>query len=365
MPQTAPSEKAGKPSSSPLVPPEERFWQRYSPHAELPLSSAGSLVLHVLAFGLLGLMAWLGAALFRHTTRSLPVEGVRLSGGGGNPRGQGDSANTGAPIEAGAPSPEAAPEKNPAEEPSPPKIEVNPNALQKPQFDEPPGRQIQQTEESNRAFVRLSQRAGRIQLPGSPPSGYGKGGTGSGGGSGSGQGSGVGSGRGEGMANLTQREKRQLRWTMGFNTIDMADYVAQLRGLGAVLAIPVQEHGDDYDYRIVRNLSVGHAKLIKEDIQKVQQEIRGMIRWYDNDPRNAAGILSVLGLPLPNIAREKLHFVACMPAALEQKLSRLELDYLAKHYPGRSEDDIEATKFRIKVLRNGRYEPEVVELKLR
>src|SRR5438552_2825247 len=34
-------------------PPEERFWQRYSPHHELSLSGTASLVLHALVMGLL------------------------------------------------------------------------------------------------------------------------------------------------------------------------------------------------------------------------------------------------------------------------------------------------------------------------
>src|SRR5437763_15439979 len=50
-----------KPSRSgrpPLVPPEEQFWQRYSPHHEFPLSTTTSVVLHALIFGLLVLLAY-------------------------------------------------------------------------------------------------------------------------------------------------------------------------------------------------------------------------------------------------------------------------------------------------------------------
>ena len=92
MAQTAPpTDRTRNSATRPdLVPPDERFWQRYSPHAEFPLSGAGSLAIHILVFGLLGLLAWLGAVLFSHSSRSLPVEAVRLDlgGGGGNPRGQ-------------------------------------------------------------------------------------------------------------------------------------------------------------------------------------------------------------------------------------------------------------------------------------
>ena len=61
----------------PPQPPEERFWQRYSPHHELPLSGAGSFALHLVVLGVLLLFLvgiipnWLGTA--KH---ALPVEAV-------------------------------------------------------------------------------------------------------------------------------------------------------------------------------------------------------------------------------------------------------------------------------------------------
>ncbi|HTU91232.1 MAG TPA: hypothetical protein VMF69_14225, partial [Gemmataceae bacterium] len=128
MSQSAPpSDKAGKPASNKLVSPDERFWQRYSPHAELPLSSAGSFVVHILAFGLLLLASFLGTLFFR-TNRSLPVEAVQLSGGGGNPHGRGEDRNTGAdPVEAANPSDQKQDtETNPPENAPKPELKVNP-----------------------------------------------------------------------------------------------------------------------------------------------------------------------------------------------------------------------------------------------
>ena len=40
-----------------LVPPEERFWKRYSPNHEFPLSSASSALMHLCALGILALGA--------------------------------------------------------------------------------------------------------------------------------------------------------------------------------------------------------------------------------------------------------------------------------------------------------------------
>lgn len=121
---TAAENSAASRVKQPLVPPDERFWQRYSPHGELPLSGAGSLALHLLVFGLMLLSAWLAYAVFSHTTRSLPVEAVRLDlgGGGGSRHGQGEGANRGnQPEEVGE-----AKTENPAANPNPVDTEKRP-----------------------------------------------------------------------------------------------------------------------------------------------------------------------------------------------------------------------------------------------
>src|SRR5690348_10778772 len=102
QPAPSPNQTDNRNAPANLTPPDEKFWQHYSPHHEFPLSSIGSFVIHLLLFGLLALVAWLGVMLFDHSSRSLPVEAVRLDlgGGGGNPRGQGEGANEGTPVEA-------------------------------------------------------------------------------------------------------------------------------------------------------------------------------------------------------------------------------------------------------------------------
>ncbi|HZV08049.1 MAG TPA: hypothetical protein VE999_23400 [Gemmataceae bacterium] len=352
---------------SQLVPPDEKFWQHYSPHGEFPLSSAGSLVVHLLIFGLLGLMAWLGVALFSHSSRSLPVEAVRLDlgGGGGNPRGEGDGPNTGAmPQEAGDAKNENATESVPTDPVTPPKLDVNPTPQVQPKFENDPGRVISTTEQASQTFASLRKTAGKAVSPNSKPPGYGKGGKGQGGGSGDGEGKGTGSGKGDGPGNLTKREKRQLRWTLLNDTYDFNDYVNQLQGLGAILAIPVRERGDDFDYVIVKNLSARPAKVSKGNIEDVRREVSSMIRWVNENPRDAAGIIHALGLPMPQVAQDKLHFFACLPEQLEQKLLQLEIAHLHKRYPNREEDDIKATTFHIIRRGGGKYEPVVKEMTL-
>jgi hypothetical protein len=371
MAQTLPSSDKmdNRTGSSNLVPPDERFWQHYSPHGEFPLSSVSSLVIHLLFFGLLALTAWLGVVLFSHSSRSLPVEAVRLDlgGGGGNPHGRGDAPNTGAaPKEVGSQQSNNATE-NPQQEEIPPKdIKVDTNPKVKPNFEDPSKRTILLPDaQTGKTFSRLRDQAARIQQPGSKPSGYGKGGIGSSGGSGSGQGTGTGSGHGEGPGNLTQREKRQHRWHLFTKTHGDTDYANQLQGLGAVLAIPVAERGDDFDYVIVRDLSARPVKFSRLDTENGQRELSSMMRWLNDAPQQAAGVISALGIPKPKIAPEKIHFFAALPEKFERKLLDVEMAYLHKRHPNLNEEDIEDTEFDIIRSRDGKYEPVVRKQRVR
>jgi hypothetical protein len=354
MAQTAPPS-----ANQPLTPPDERFWQRYSPHSEFPLSGAASFGLHLLVFGLLALLAWFGAMLFGHASRSLPVEAVRLEtgGGGGNPHGRGDGPGVGkAPEEAG--SAEEAPDNpTPNETVKRPDLKLDAGARTPLKFDREATRYIQQTDsDSARAFERLKDVTSKIRVPDGKAAGHGRGGTGSGGGSGDGTGTGTGNGRGEGAGKLTQREKRMLRWSMLFNTNSAPDYLSQLQGLGAILAIPVREDASGIDYRLIRDLSARPAKLLNEDVKQIQR-----IYWIDDKPQSVMDVMAVLQVPL---ARPPSHFVAFMPDELEAQLLKLELAYFEKKHKGRGEDDILSTKFRINRTARG-YVPEVIAQKVK
>jgi hypothetical protein len=69
--------------------------------------------------------------------------------------------------------------------------------------------------------------------------------------------------------------------------------------------------------------------------------------------------MAVLGLRV-----HPSHFVAFMPKELEDKLYDLEKVFLEKHHKGHSEDDILETRFKINV-RRGKYEPQVIDLKVK
>src|SRR5690242_12037927 len=78
------------------APPNERFWKKYSPHYELPISSATSVVMHALVLTLLVLGGVIAAKLGLGGDHTLPpAEPIIISGGGGNKLGQGTGPNTG------------------------------------------------------------------------------------------------------------------------------------------------------------------------------------------------------------------------------------------------------------------------------
>src|SRR5438128_557310 len=76
--------------SQPLIPPEEKFWQRYSPHNEAPLSGVTSTVIHVLAIGLLLLIVYAHSLMkIDDASRPLPVDVMKFGAGKGDRPGAG------------------------------------------------------------------------------------------------------------------------------------------------------------------------------------------------------------------------------------------------------------------------------------
>src|SRR5437764_7183293 len=83
-------------ASRPLIPPEEKFWQRYSPHNEAPLSGVTSTVIHVLVIGLLLLIVYVhGMMKLDDTARPLPVDVMKLGTAKGSQPDAGGEGNGG------------------------------------------------------------------------------------------------------------------------------------------------------------------------------------------------------------------------------------------------------------------------------
>jgi len=358
MATTAPVSPDNAPHPPEPEVPEERFWQHYSPHGELPLSGAGSLALHLLIIGMMLFWAYYLALFFVRPPAALPVEPVRLElgGGGGSTRGSGSGEGRDQREEAGATQgkdeagegSQPTPDVSVAERPP-----LNPSERQKLdlKFDKSDASFLTQGTDQMKVFSRLDDSLRSKLREGMQPRArarsHGGGGTGSGGGTGGGKGTGTGDASGPGKATLSQREKRMLRWSMKFNTQNGQQYVDQLRALGAILAIPVQE-GAVRKYQIVRDLRAP-AQLLPEDISKINR-----IYWVDDNPRSVNDVMQALGVPL-----HPSHFVAFMPEELETKLFQMEKDYIQQHFPGLREDQIHETRFQV-VGGAGSYQPQII-----
>jgi hypothetical protein len=133
-----------------------------------------------------------------------------------------------------------------------------------------------------------------------------------------------------------------LRWRLLLNTNNGPDYLRQLRGLGAILAVPVREK-PDVEYQVVRDLR-RPARLLAEDVNKIQR-----IHWVDDNPESVRDLLATLGL---NVRAS--HFKAFFPEELERQLFELE----KKAAGGRAEDEIYETRFRLREV-GSRFVPEV------
>jgi hypothetical protein len=341
--------------------PDEKFWIRYSPHHEAPLSSVSSLGIHVLIVALLligGYYISKSANAKDMPPRvdvvdvdrlpSISDDGVTVpnrGGGGGGVTGQGNNPASDTREDVG-PAEKRSDSERPPETSRPDLAKTDTTTassnIQVPSFDKDPAIRnlLDQANETAAKVTRLNENL-QDQLRRGVRSGKGEGGTGSGGGKGSGQGEGVGGGHGPGQG-LTAREKRVLRWAMVFSTYNGQDYAKQLKSLGAYLAIP--DHQDPSRFLVIRDLSTRPAHMQHEDVSQIKR-----IFWIDDKPQSVHSLATALGLrPIPP------RIVAFFPEELEKKLLRLELSF-----GGRREEDIRETRFEIVLVRPGHYEPRV------
>jgi hypothetical protein len=349
--------QGSKPTSPALrVPPEEKYWKKYSPHGEAPLSLAGSIALHLLCGGLI-LFLGLYAASWFSSRRQMPVEPIRLDLGGGGGKKSGVGGGKG--VGEGGPREDTGREEEPlpGQDDVPPLPKLSPieaRAIEE-KFDPDTARIIMESKsESARAFAKLDEDLRkRIRPTGDGPvAGAGKGGSGSGGGKGTGDGTGEGSGKGVGKAKLNAREKRMLRWHMRFTARTGAEYLAQLRSLGAILAFPTGE-----GYMVVRDLRPGGRGKV-EDISSIQR-----IYWIDDKPFSVRDILAVLGMPAEPLPPK---FIAFMPEELEKKLFDMEKRYVTGTLRLKwDEDRIDETNFRAVPDGRGGFRPELVSVSMK
>jgi hypothetical protein len=342
MSASTPAKKSDKSKKTgPAGLPDERVWIKYSPHNELPISVSSSLFIHVVVLGVIGLiLAGFLGRLFGPPDHQ-PEVFAAAEGGGGGAGGDSDVTSPGsAPrevIEKAPPADHTQPVE--PKELTPPTREAQPIVTETNDID----RLIDQMD-TPLAKSRLSQVAAEADKRLAAIAMASKGtGPGTGGGVGTGSGTGVGDGSGSGSGRIATREKRQNRWTLLFRTQNGGDYLRQLSGLGAVLAIA--DKGEDL--MVFRDLN---QRPVPGKVEPASN-LSNQIRWTDDRPDSVHSLAQTMGM---QTMPQYIH--AFFPTTLEEDLRKKEMT----HYKG-NEDDIIETLFRIEWT-NGRYEPVVVRI---
>lgn len=305
--------------------PAECFWHRYSRNYELPLSGIVSAMLHTgtLAALLLGVLSLFGD----QQNSAVSIDVVAINEGGGQ---EGHDTE---PLLGSHPSGEVTDVVAPRFEP--PNLT---DAAAKANVPMPSMPTLQLPDESGDLLVSKtpSRPLPRLAplLKGSPD-GTAKKGSGT-----------PGKGPGRGGRILTEREKRQYRWTMLFRTADARDYLRQLQALGAILGVQQK----DQNIALITDLSRRPVNL-----QRAEKH-PDRIFWMDDNPQSVAGMAAELRLQTV-----PWRIIAYFPESLENRLLAKELEYGRRH--GRkTESAIRETKFQI-TFRAGETRLEVVDQK--
>ncbi|HZU37947.1 MAG TPA: hypothetical protein VFA18_18650, partial [Gemmataceae bacterium] len=236
----------------PAGPPDERFWVRYSPNHEFPVSTLGSVMLHLLLYGA---AAFLISTVFwpKDSTNPVRIDVVQPGGGGGNLEGVGNGPGNGVLP------------KDRTEEATKNNIQTDTPLVKKDDIPLPTPKMNQpQIDLANARVVppdagdlikRMQALRKQIQdTKVGPVAGAGKGGPGSGGGKGRGTGTGTGDDKGPG-SKLTPIERRLLRRVIKYDVGDGNLYRQELAGLGIILATPETRRDGTRVYRFYRDLN--------------------------------------------------------------------------------------------------------------
>ena len=323
------------PPAPPMAPPDEEFWEKYSPHFEFPLSSIGSIALHVA-----GLMIFLGALymLSKMTltdTGPVPMREMMLASDGD---GSGDgSAGSGG----GTPKEDTTPFERPMDpvrnipenviedvrteikdfvpnipqDADAPKVEDLPNFKKFAEMNEDLRKKLLQGDNGNKGKGPEVGK-GSTEQPGAGPGGKG---------------------------DATDSKNRAVRWELLFKTESGKDYVTQLAAMKATLVIP--QPPDFKKSLAYKNLDQPRPAGEPFDIANVPG-----LYFVDDSKDSATKVAATLGLTF-----EPPLFVAFFPKDVEEELATKE-----RNYRGRKEDQIFSTKFKI-LIRDGKYTIQVMD----
>jgi len=321
MSTSAPESKSPPP---PLAAPSEEFWERYSPHHEFPLSSVGSIALHIGGLVLILLALWLLSRLAISDKTPVPMRVMKVSDDGEGPEGRGGGGGTNRkedvdPVRQNLPKdvPQAKIEEAvPELKKFFPNIPTNQQGLRPQDLPSVP------------KFAGLDPDLQRKLLEGM----NGKKGSGAGDGSGGPGPEGPGGGN---SPDPSSSASRAIRWELNFRTQSGEDYLAQLRAMKATLLIP---QPPDWKTHKSYRLADGDLRGEEFDIAKLPG-----LHFIDDDAGSASRLARSMGL---NFSPPK--FLAFFPKDIEEELATRE-----REFRGRKESEIFSTTFKI-LIRDGR-----------
>jgi len=295
--------------------PWRRFFRRYSPHGELPWSSATSLIMH--AFFLVVVVV-VAVPLMRSDPTPPAVDVLYVSTDETAAPDEGDGLPSDATLEGRA---EESPEDMPDELPVSDVAEI-PAADPEQIVIDPVDQGTELREETSKAQAALDRLArARQQLADNLNRGKA---TGSGGGGGGGP-----AGRGA----------RVARWILHFNSRSAKHYLAQLDGLGAVVAFPVE--AEQWRY---------YSDIASTDFKTEVRDLSGETRlyWVDGKPESINGVAQHFGIaPSP-------YMIVFLPLDMEERLLEMELAYRNLR-----EEEILKTEFEV-THRGGNYDVKIM-----
>lgn len=370
------------PAEKPLLPPDERFWKRYSSHFELPLAGATSIFLHGLVVGVLALGGL--AFVFRGSVEASrpPEMDVMVVDGGigiGGPEG-GDAGLPGLPGEPGKtdmPGPSGDPGPADGDEPAEPDPfpelpQLSASALDLPAIDntsDPAAdlrKQLQKigadADKSSqpKAKPKTKAKAAGLAKGGISTKGKGPGGTrnprGVGGRGGLGKGTGQGAGMGTGGfgRKATDQEIKAWRWQFDLSG-SPKDHADKIDRTGLMAAVPDPAGGmpdpKRGPYLFITDLKRRPVALKKDDLSRYADAVK----WYNRRPESIQGLAQELKLPF-----NPPFVVLLLPKDREAKMVAEELRYAQQH--GRNPAMIQQTTFDFR-LQNGVYEPVAIDQK--
>jgi hypothetical protein len=258
---------ASIPPPAPLAPPDEQFWQKYSPHYEFPLSSIGSIAMHIGFLAIFLLFLWLLAKMTVSDKVPVPMTEMTLSGDGD---GAGRAGGEGAPLE----------------------------DQQDPKVDTKRQRLIPQAELPGIVLTPRKSTGGTGDGPESGKGNTGVPGTGS-------------NDRGD----ATESGNRSKRWELIFRTESGRDYVAQLAAMEATLVIPIPPEWNVYkSYKNLRQERPAGVAFNRDELPNLY--------FVDDAADSAAKVANALGLDY-----SPPRFIAFFPKHIEEQLAAKERTY--------------------------------------